>query len=61
MAGYSTLFMTNMIAVSYTVGITNVSPATATVMANHTLFGKSKIIKVQTRQIQDLKRNNHVQ
>jgi putative cofactor-binding repeat protein len=37
-AGYTTLFMTNTIAVSATWGITNVSPASATVNADHNLF-----------------------
>jgi hypothetical protein len=37
-AGYTTLFMTNTIAVSATWGITNVSPSTAIVSADHTLF-----------------------
>ncbi|MBN1815458.1 MAG: DUF1565 domain-containing protein [Anaerolineae bacterium] len=37
-AGHATLFMTNTIAVSATWGITNVSPASAIVSADHTLF-----------------------
>ncbi len=37
-AGYTTLFVTNTIAVSATWGITNVSPTSATVSADHNLF-----------------------
>ncbi len=37
-AGYTTVFVTNTIAVSATWGITNVSPVSATVSADHNLF-----------------------
>jgi len=37
-AGYTTLIVTNTIAVSATWGITNVSPVSATVIADHNLF-----------------------
>jgi putative cofactor-binding repeat protein len=37
-ASYSTVWLTNTIVVSHTMGITNVSPLSATVMADHILF-----------------------
>ena len=36
--GYVTLFLTNTIVVSHTWGITNTTPASSTVLADHTLF-----------------------